>query len=391
MADGRFTVEAIFKAMDQVTRPMKQMASGVGAAAKRITQAIKQPATAIRDLRTRTALATKGLIRQFRKAGISVSQLRRNIRNTAGVIVRQFRRARQSVDAFGKKLRAVTLGMALGLSTVGFAAADVVKTGMEFQSTLVAASAKFPEGIKKGSDAFFKLEAAARKTGATTEFTAAQSAAGLDKLAMAGFNAEQAIVALPGVVDLATASQTDLATASDIATDTLGAFGLASKDATQLGKNLARVNDVMAKTTTTANTDMVMMFETIKQAGPVARAAGADIETFAALTGTMANAGIKASVAGTSLKNAFVNLSAPSKKAGTALDILKVKTKDSQGNMRDIIDVIEDIGKATAEMGTAERLQKLDAIFGKRGGRHGCAAEQGRRRPAEIPRRAAEI
>ena len=81
---------------------------------------------------------------------------------------------------------------------------------------------------------------------------------------MAGFNAESSVAALPGVVDLATAAQVDLATATDVASDSLGAFGLMTKDAGKLGINLSRVNDVIAKTTTSANTTVEALFETIK-------------------------------------------------------------------------------------------------------------------------------
>jgi TP901 family phage tail tape measure protein len=243
--------------------------------------------------------------------------------------------------------------------------ADVIQTGAEFEQTLVSAAAKFPEGIKKGSEAFKQLEDTARKTGATTEFTASQAASGLNFLAMAGFNAEQSITALPAIVDLATAAQVDLATASDIATDSLGAFGLATKDATQLGKNLARVNDVMAKTATSANTTMELMMETIKEGGPVATSAGASLETFLALTGELANAGIKGSKAGTTLKNVFLKLSAPVGQASKLLKGMGVQTKDANGDLRDVVDILGDLDKGLAGLGTAEKSGVLNAIFGK--------------------------
>lgn len=288
--------------------------------------------------------------------------------------VARFTRSAQSglknVDAMAGKLasgiKAVGLA-AVAAGTIGaLGMANVVMTGMEFEQSLINASAKFPGEVKKGTDAFKKLEETAKRIGSETEFTSKAAAEGLNFLAMAGFNAEQSVAALPGVVDLATAAQIELGEASDMATDSLGAFGLMTQDAIQLGKNLARVNDVIAKTTTTANTDVVQMFEAIKDAGPVATSAGASIETFSALVGELANAGIKGSVAGTTLKNVFLRLAAPPTEAAKALDKLKVKTQDSAGNMRDVFDILEDIKKKTEGMGTATKSGVLNEIFGMR-------------------------
>lgn len=183
---------------------------------------------------------------------------------------------------------------------------------------------------------------------------------------MAGFNAEQSVAALPGVIDLATAAQTDLATASDIATDTLGAFGLATKDAAQLSKNLARVNDVMAKTTTTANTDMQQLFETIVKGGATATGAGMQIEEFAAMAGIMANSGLKASEAGSVMKNMVLKLSAPTAGATKILKRLNVQTQDANGNLLSVTDILGNLGEAMKDLGTAEKGAILDTLFGKR-------------------------
>lgn len=313
---NRFSIEAVFKAIDKITAPVSKMQNRVGKFTRRFSRGLKT--------------------------------VNRNMDN----VMRGMRR-------FG------TVGL-VALTLIAGGLADIIRTGAEFEQTIVNAAAKFPGEIKKGTEAFKQLEDAAKRTGATTEFTARETAQALNFLAMAGFDAQQAVAALPKVVDLATASQTDLATATDIATDSLGAFGLAVKDPIQLSKNLARITDVLAKTTVTANTDMVMLFETIKQGAPVATAAGASIETFATLAGTMANSGIKASVAGTTLKNVFTRLAKPPSEAAKALKKLRVETVDSNGNMRDSIDVLADIRKALKDKGTATRTAALNDIFGKR-------------------------
>ena len=312
---GRFSVEAVFKAVDRVTAPVSRMQNRVG--------------------------------KMTRSMGNGFDRLNRKVGKFAQ----------------GVKKGALAVTAALALSSG--AMANVISTGADFEQTLVAAAAKFPGEIRRGTEAFEQLEQAARKTGSATEFSASEAASALNFLAMAGFDAESAIVALPGVVDLATAAQVDLATATDVATDSLGAFGLMTNDATQLGRNLARVNDVIAKTTTSANTTVGSLFETIKDGGPVATTAGASLETFSALAGELANAGIKGSQAGTTLKNMFLSLSAPGSGAAKILKRLGVQTKDAKGDMRDIVDILHDLNGSLDGLGTAERSGVLEGIFGK--------------------------
>jgi len=312
---GRFSVEAVFKAVDRVTAPISRIQNRVGK-------------------------FTRSMGRGFNKLNRSVKKF-----------------------ASGIKRGAVAVTAALAIS--GAAMANVISTGAEFEQTLVNAAAKFPGEIRRGTKAFEQLEAAARKTGSTTEFTASNAANALNFLAMAGFNAESSIAALPGVVNLATAAQVDLATATDVASDSLGAFGLMTKDASKLGINLARVNDVIAKTTTSANTTVEALFETIKEGAPVATTAGASLETFAALAGELANSGIKGSQAGTTLKNMFLSLAAPGTQAAKILNRLGVQTKDANGDLRDIVDILDDLNGSLDGLGTADRSGILEGIFGK--------------------------
>lgn len=275
---------------------------------------------------------------------------------------RATRRLLRPFDKVMKKLGGI--GAIAGGLSVAMAFGAGARAVMDLDKNLGAAAAKL--GIyDRTSEAYMKLKDTAQEIGATTEFTAGQAAAGLNYLAMAGFSTEQAIASLSGVVDLASAAQMDLATASDIASDTLGAFNMMTKDSVQLGKNLARVNDVMAKTTSMANTSMEQMFETIKGSAPIATAAGASIETFGALTAGLAGAGIKGSQAATTLKNMFLKLQAPSAAGAKMLKKMGLTVADSEGNMRDMIDILDDLNRATAKMGTVEKAQIMDELFGK--------------------------
>ncbi len=284
-----------------------------------------------------------------------------NVNKVANAMERRMK----SIDKVNSNIVGGFRMAAVGVAAMSVPLVKIAQLGMNMEQTMVNAAAKFPEGIRKGSAAFAELEAVARKVGGTTEFTASEAAQGLNFLAMAGFNAKQSIAALPGLVDLATASQTDLALASDIATDTLGAFGLATQDAAQLGMNLTRVNDVLAKTANSTNTSIQQLFESIVEGGPVAKSAGASIETFSAMAGKLANAGIKASVAGTTLKNVFLRLAAPTPEAAAALSKLGVETSDQAGNLRDVIDVMGDLETKLKGFGTGARAGLLDTIFGK--------------------------
>lgn len=241
------------------------------------------------------------------------------------------------------------------------------QAGLSFEQTLANVSAKMGSTAYRGTKNFAMMEDAAKRVGAQTEFSATQSADALNFMAMAGFNAEQAVVALPGVVDLATASQTDLATATDIATDALGAFNLMSKDSAVLQKNLSRINDVLAKTSNSANLDMQQLFETMKKGGPVATAAGASIETVAAIAGTMAGAGYKGEIAGTAIANSFLNLSKPSAEASRVITRLGLKVSDASGKMRDMPDIIDDLNKGLKRLTPIQRQAAQEIIFGREG------------------------
>jgi TP901 family phage tail tape measure protein len=276
--------------------------------------------------------------------------------------LRAEKRAQKFQSITGGILKAGIITRGLGLMQRGVT--GVIGEFISFDKAITVAAAKFPEKIGRGTKEFKELEAAARKVGATTEFTAAQAAEGLDFLAMAGFTAEQAMAALPSVVNLATAANMELAEASDIATDTLGAMGLATKDAAQLSENLARVNDVLAATATSANTTVQQMFEAIRSGGPTARDAGASIETFATLLGSLANAGIKGEKAGTALRNVFLRLQSPTDDARKLIKKYAGEIEDANGDLIDITWIMGRLKESTKDLGSVQRAHILDTIFG---------------------------
>lgn len=282
-----------------------------------------------------------------------------------------FKKASKSATSFQTIAKGILTAGAVtkGLSLVRQGIGTVTIEFLEFDSAITQASAKF-KGLnlstKEGQKTLLELKKAARETGSQTKFSAGEAAAGLDFYATAGFNAAQAMAVLKPTAKLATIANLDLGRTADIASDSLGAFGLMTKDSTQLQKNFTRISDVMAKTMTSTNTNMEDMFEAIKKGAPTFTATGQRIETFNALMGTMANAGIKGSESGTQLRNIMLSLSKPTGEAQEAIETLGIRIRDQKGNFRDIIDILGDFEKGLSGMGSAQRAAALKTIFGVR-------------------------
>lgn len=297
------------------------------------------------------------------------------------------RRLTKNVDNFGKRsdhsfhLAARAAGVfknvvggilvsnviSAGFNAMRAGAASVVGEFLDMDQALVSAGAKFQLselGAAGAASAMKALNDAARKAGAETEYTAAEAAKGLEFLAAAGFTVEQSIASLPVLVDLATASNSDFASSASIAADALGAFGLRSEDAQVQAKNLARISDVFAQTAAKSNIGMSDLLETFSMSAPIMTTAGQSLESFSAMAAIMGNAGIKGSVAGTTLKNVIDRLIKPVGEGAKVMRELKINVKDSGGNMRDVATILEDFAKATENMGNVQRTAAISAVFG---------------------------
>lgn len=198
----------------------------------------------------------------------------------------------------------------------------------------------------------------AKEMGATTKFSATQSAEALKYMAMAGWKADQMVSGLPGVMNLAAASGEDLGTVSDIVTDALTAFGLQAKDS-------AHFADVLAKASSSSNTNVGMMGETFKYVAPIAGSMKYSVEDTATAIGLMANAGIKGGEAGTSLRAILTRLVKPPKDAAQALDALGVSAKNSDGTMKPLREVIGDLREKFSGLDDSQKAQYAASIAGQ--------------------------
>lgn len=202
------------------------------------------------------------------------------------------------------------------------------------------------------------LRQKAKDMGATTKFSASESAEALKYMAMAGWDTTAMIDGLDGVMNLAAASGEDLGKTSDIITDGLTAFGLAAKDSGHFA-------DVMAAASSSANTNVSLLGESFKEVAALAGTMDYSIDDVATTLGIMANSGIKGSKAGTALKNAIANMSAPTKAMQEIMDKYNLSLTNSDGTMKDLSEVIGDLRKAFGGLSQDEQAAAASALFGK--------------------------
>ena len=235
----------------------------------------------------------------------------------------------------GKMASAGTKITALETAAGGAAVAlgtQAVKAGASFEaemSKVSAISGSTGDDLKALTDK-------AKEMGKKTKFSATESAEAFKYMAMAGWKTDDMLNGIEGIMNLAAASGEDLATTSDIVTDALTAFGLSASDS-------AEFSDVLAAASSNANTNVSMMGDTFKYVAPVAGALGYSVQDTAIAVGLMANSGIKASQAGTSLRAILSRLAKPTDQVQTAMNELGISLTDSNGNMKSMRQVMEDM------------------------------------------------
>lgn len=198
----------------------------------------------------------------------------------------------------------------------------------------------------------------AKEMGANTKFSATEAAEAMQYMAMAGWKTDDMLNGIEGIMNLAAASGEDLATTSDIVTDALTAFGLTAQDS-------AHFADILAQASSNANTNVSMMGETFKYVAPVAGAMGYSAEDVATAVGLMANSGIKASQAGTSLRTMLSRMAKPTKEVQAAMDALGISLTDSDGNMKSFHEVMGDLRAGFGGLSEAESITIATMLGGQ--------------------------
>jgi TP901 family phage tail tape measure protein len=257
----------------------------------------------------------------------------------------------------GQRMQNVGQSMAasFGAATaaIGGALGFAVKKSMDFEAQIDrvgAVAGATPSEIKK-------LEQAALDLGASTSKSATEVAQGMEIMATMGYNTNQILAAMPGIIAAAEASGEDMAVVADTVSAALNAFGLSADKA-------SKVADILAQAANDSAAGIQDMQYTFKYAAPVAKQLGISLEELAAATEIMANNGIRGEQAGTTLRAALIRLSDPPKEAAEALAELGVKITDSQGKMRPFGDIIAQLSEKTKNMSNAQKLAALSTIFG---------------------------
>lgn len=273
-----------------------------------------------------------------------------------------FGRLGQKFTDIGPKLTSVGESMKnVGRSMSMYVTAPVVagfglaaKKSIDFDDSM--RKVKATSGATGGE--FQQLRDKALEMGAKTKFSASESAEALNYMALAGWDTKDMLGGIDGVMQLAAASGEDLGAVSDIVTDSLTAFGMKAKDS-------GRFADVLAQTSSKANTDVRGLGEAFKYAAPVAGALGYTVEDTSIAIGLMSNAGIKGEKAGTALRTMFTNLAKPTKAMKDKMEELGISITDSNGKMLPMRDVMGQLRDKFKGLSKDQQASAAATIFGK--------------------------
>lgn len=257
--------------------------------------------------------------------------------------------AESGVSKLGNVVKTAAVGIGGAMVAIGGYA---IKVGSDFESAMSNVAA-----ISGATgDDLQMLKDTAQEMGATTQFSATEAANALSYMALAGWDANQSASALPGVLNLAAASGTELASASDMVTDYMSAFGMSCEQSGYFA-------DMLAYAQSNANTTAELLGESYKNCAANMAAAGQDVETTTSLLAMMANQGLKGSEAGTALAAVMRDLTAKMTDGAIKIGDTSVAVQDANGNYRDLTDILQDVESATNGMGDAEKAAALSSTF----------------------------
>ena len=279
----------------------------------------------------------------LRSAGASVPPLTRNLQqagNAAGSVSNTFKTMTASL--------LTVFGTTELVSTLARGFREMIRVGAEFEAQMSSVAAISGATAEE----YRRLTEESRRLGAQTSFTAQQAAEGAEILAVAGFSVTEILQAQEGVLRLAESAGVSLDKAADVAAITLRGYGLAATE-------IARVNDILTNSFTSANITLDSFNEANKLVAPIAKQVGLELEETAAIINTLGDAGFRGSIGGTALRAILVQLLKPSDKARKSLQDLGVQIIDDAGNLRNLVDILNDFNEKQI---TNEQLSR---IFGK--------------------------
>ena len=259
------------------------------------------------------------------------------------------------MDAFADKTFSfMAKGAAAASAGITGALAASTAAGASFESQMSTVQA-----ISQASESeMARLKALAKQMGIETKFSATEAGQGLEYMAMAGWDVDSMLAGLPGIMNLAAASEEDLGQVSDIVTDAMTAFNLEASRSAEFA-------DVLAQASARSNTDVAMMGQTFKYAAPVAGALGFSIQDTAVAIGLMANAGIKGEQAGTSLRAMLTRIVKPTAEVASAMERIGLSVTNSDGSMRSLNEIQRDLRAGFSGLSESERASTAASLAGQ--------------------------
>ena len=344
------------RSQESRTRESGRRAGSQGQETSRLENSLAQQRQRLEELRA--SLTSAGV--NLSELSAHERELEESIRRTTQELERQrnIDAVRQRHSEAGANFRNAydNLQNSIGTAqTIMSPFADAVKTSMQFNKMMSEVQAVTGA---TGSE-FDALKSKAQELGASTMFSASESAEAMKFLGMAGFQVNDILGSMPAMLSLAAAGNTDLATTADILSDGLTAFKMQANEL-----DSTRFADVMAATVSKSNTSVELMGETFKYAGAVAGSLGYSIEDVALATGLMANASIKGSMAGTALRSTFTRLVSPPKDAAAALQALGVTAVNADGTMKPFRQTLLDLRAGFKNLTAAEKAEYAAKIAG---------------------------
>lgn len=294
------------------------------------------------------------LVREISTTENSLKNLTREMKNFGSVSAQEIAAAGQKMQDVGGKLEGVGKKMMPVTAAITGLGAVAVKTAADFDSSMSQVAAV----SGASGDDLERLRDKAREMGAQTQFSASEAADAMNYMAMAGWKTEDMLGGVEGIMNLSAASGEELAAVSDIVTDGLTAFGLSAQDS-------GRMADVMAAASSNANTNVSMLGESYKYCASTAGAMGYSLEDVTESLGLMANAGVKGSQAGNTLKNAMINLAKPTDAMAATMKQYNISITNSDGSMKSWNEVVANLRTSLGGLSEAEQTAAVATLFGK--------------------------
>lgn len=359
-SSSKSTAQEIDKASDQAQKSVEEVAKSAEKTGKQVEKSAKDSASKAGQAAKQGAdTAAKGTESASTKMQQSHKKVKDTAKESADGAKKSWEESNQSTVASTESATSKMVGlMKKSAAVIGVASVAAAKKTIDVGKSFEAGMSEVQAISGASGKDLEKLSAKAKQMGATTKFSATESATALKYMAMAGWKTNQMVSGLSGVMNLAAASGEDLGTVSDIVTDSMTAFGLKAKDSGHFA-------DVLAKASSSSNTNVAMMGETFKYVAPLAGSMKYSIEDTATAIGLMANAGIKGSQAGTELRSILTRLVKPPKDAAAALSALGISTTKADGSMKPMRQTMAELREKFSGLTDSQKSQYAAAIAGQ--------------------------